>query len=85
MNAKTSLLWLNFRAIINDHDFLLSNDVKCVGVYELKGEQRHLSGAGLFSCAKDRMGEKLVGEGPKTKLAESQFVKRINCHSIKMN
>ena len=30
------------------------------------------------------MGEKFVGEGPKTKLAESQFLKRINCHSNKM-
>ena len=29
--------------------------------------------------------KKLVIEGPKTKLAESQFLKRSNCHSIKMN
>ena len=40
---------------------------------------------GLFSCAKKQMGEKLVGGSPKTKLAESQFLKRINCHLIKMN
>ena len=29
------------------------------------------------------MGEKLVGERPETKLAESQFLKRIDGHSIK--
>ena len=31
-------------------------------------------------CAKS-----LVSEGPKTKLAKSQFLKRTNCHSIKNN
>ena len=39
----------------------------------------------LFSCAKDGMGKKLVSERTKTKLAESQFLKRSNCHSVKMN
>ena len=29
--------------------------------------------------------KKLVSERPKTKLAESQFLKRNNCHSIKRN
>ena len=33
---------------------------------------------GLFSCAKGRMEEKIVGKRPKTKVAESQFLKRIN-------
>ena len=28
--------------------------------------------------------KKLVGQGPKTKLAESQFLKRNICHSVKM-
>ena len=31
------------------------------------------------------MGKKLMSEGPKTKLAESQLLIRVNCHSIKMN
>ena len=38
-----------------------------------------------FLCVCLEMGEKLVGERPKTKLAESKLLKRINCYSIKMN
>ena len=42
-----------------------------------------LSG-GYFYARRTKWAKKLVVEGPKTKLGESQFLKRINCHSIKM-
>ena len=40
---------------------------------------------GLFSCAKDRMGEKTRERRTKNKISRKSIFKRSNCHSIKMN
>ena len=44
-----------------------------------------LNKGGSAHARRTKWVKKLVGEGPKTKLAESQFLKRSSCYSIKNN
>ena len=46
---------------------------------------REIKTGGYSYARRTEWAKKLVGQGPKTKLAENQFLKRNNCHSVKMN